>query len=74
MCGSCKKNFRFGINFEKHIAECDPFDIVGTLITEKSLTRENLSSIQADFFVPGYFFTISSSNGIENLEAKFGLW
>ena len=40
MCGSCKKNFRFGINFEKHIAECDPFDIVGngTLITEKSLT------------------------------------
>ena len=43
VCGSCQKNFRFGIHFENHIAECGQFDIIGTLITEKSLTGENLS-------------------------------
>ena len=43
VCGSCQKSFIYNINYQKHIAECDPFDIIGSLITEKSLTGENLT-------------------------------
>ena len=45
-CGYCYKSFKLNINLQRHIAECpllNPFDIIGTLINEKSLTGENLS-------------------------------
>ena len=47
-CGYCLKSFKLNINLkwhfvENHPYEGRPFDIIGTLITEKSLTGENLS-------------------------------